>query len=153
MRMLLMICGEILRAGIGNETIHEMTGVEKMEVFFREQRLRWFRRFEKMDDERASVKADNFVVNGSKRGRPKKRRKETIEKNMLARGLKRSSAHAEDRVARRLGFKTPIHSRLRGKQAGFQEDVAYCQHSWNKWMMIFSYRDPFWKFSNIMSAC
>ena len=35
------------------------------------------------------MKAKNFVVDDSKRGRPKKRLKEAIEKGMLARGLKK----------------------------------------------------------------
>ena len=80
-----------------------MTSVEKIEKFMREQRLRWFDHFEKIDAERAPVKAELFAVNGSKRGRPKKRLKETIEKNMLARGLKKSDG--QDRAMWRLGCK------------------------------------------------
>ena len=44
-----------------------------------------------MDDERAPIKAKNFAVDGSKRGRLK-RWKEAIEKDMLARDVKRSDA-------------------------------------------------------------
>ena len=62
-----------LRDDISNETIHDMTDVEKIEEFLREQRLRWLEHMKKIDDERAPVKAKIFVVNGSKRGRPKKR--------------------------------------------------------------------------------
>ena len=87
-----MMCGKTLRDDISNGTIREMTGVEKIEKYLREQRLRWFEHMEKMDDERAPVKAKIFVANGSKRGRPKKRWKETIEKNISARGLKKSDA-------------------------------------------------------------
>ena len=54
-----------------------------------------------MDDERTPVKAKQLVVDCSKRGRPKKRWKDLIVKNMLARGLKRSSA--QDRAVWRVG--------------------------------------------------
>ena len=69
-----------------------MTNLEKIEEFLKEERLRWFEHMKKIDDERAPVKAKIFVINGSKRGRSKKRWKETIEKDILARGLKRSDA-------------------------------------------------------------
>ena len=62
-----------------------MTGV-KIENFLREQRLRWFGHLERMNDERAPVKAKNFVVKHSKIGRPRKRWKEVVEKDMLVRG-------------------------------------------------------------------
>ena len=55
-----------------------------------------------MNDERA-VKAKNFAVDGSKKGRLKKRWKEAIEKKMLARGSKKSNA--QDRAVWRLGCK------------------------------------------------
>ena len=42
-----------------------------------------------MDDERAPLKAESFVINDSKRGRPKKRWKESIKKDMLAKGFKK----------------------------------------------------------------
>ena len=45
-----------------------------------------------MDVERASMKAKSFVVDGSKRGRPKERQRNAIEKDMLGRGLKKSDA-------------------------------------------------------------
>ena len=47
--------------GISNETIREMTVVEKIEEFLREQRLRWFGCIERMDDKRALRKAKYFV--------------------------------------------------------------------------------------------
>ena len=50
-----------------------MRDVEKIEEFLREQRLQWLKYMKKIDDERAPVKAKIFVINGSKRGRPKKR--------------------------------------------------------------------------------
>ena len=34
------MCGKTLRDGISNQTIRDMTGVEKIEEFMREQRLR-----------------------------------------------------------------------------------------------------------------
>ena len=63
-----------------------MTDVEKREEFLRKQRLRCFEHIEKMDDEKAPVKAN------SERGRLKMRWKEALEKDILARGLKRSYA-------------------------------------------------------------
>ena len=45
--MLRMLRGKTLRNDISNEKIREMTGVEKIEEFLREQRLRWFEHMEK----------------------------------------------------------------------------------------------------------
>ena len=45
-----------------------------------------------MDDKRAIVKSKELVVEGSKTGRPKKRWKEVVEKDMLVRRLKRTDA-------------------------------------------------------------
>ena len=42
MKMFHMICSKTLRDGISNETFCEMTNVEKMKDFLREQSLRWF---------------------------------------------------------------------------------------------------------------
>ena len=104
MRMLHMICGKTLRDDISNKTICEMTDVEKIEEFLREQKLRWFEHTEKIDDERAPVKEKCIdLINGSKRGRFKKRWKEAIEKDTLARGLRRSDA--QDHAVWRLGCK------------------------------------------------
>ena len=36
----------------------------------RKQRLQWFGHVEKTDDERVLAKAKNFVVDGSKKGKP-----------------------------------------------------------------------------------
>ena len=69
-----------------------------------------------MDDERASVKAN------SKRGTMKKRWKKTIEKDMLARGLKRSDG--QDHTMWRLDCKT-CPPELAEKQAGFQNNEVY----------------------------
>ena len=66
MKMLRMICGKALRDGISNETIHEMTDVKKIKF------AKKFGHVERMHDESAAVKAKNFVVGGSKRGRPKR---------------------------------------------------------------------------------
>ena len=57
-----------------------MTDVEKREQFLRRQRLQWFGHIKRMDDERAPLKAKTIAVYDSKRGRPKKRWKEAIEK-------------------------------------------------------------------------
>ena len=58
--MLRMICGKTLREGINNETIHDMTGVEKIEEFLREQILRWFGHVQSEVDERAPVKSKDL---------------------------------------------------------------------------------------------
>ena len=58
----------------------------------REHRLRWFGHVERMDDEKTPIKAKNFVVEGSKKGKPKKKWKEVVEIDMLVRGLKRTDA-------------------------------------------------------------
>ena len=94
MKMLIMMCGKTFSDDISNETIREMTIVEKIEGFLSEQRLQRFGRKEKMDDQRSSVKAKSFVVNGSKRSRFKKRFKLGYrkKKEFLAKGLKRSDA-------------------------------------------------------------
>ena len=73
MTTLRMKYGKTLRDGIDNETVREMTGVESINEFLREQRLRWFRHIEKMNDKRVPMKVKNFVVDGLKRGRPNKR--------------------------------------------------------------------------------
>ena len=75
----------------------------------RKQGLRWFGHVEKMDDERTPVKAKKSVDDGSKKDRPKKRWKEVVEKDMLARGLR---TDIPDRSFWRLGGKkrlTPAH--------------------------------------------
>ena len=66
MIMFCMICEEAIRDkdGISNETIRDMTGIEKIEEFLREQRLRSFGHIERMDEKRAPVKAKKkFVLN------------------------------------------------------------------------------------------
>ena len=60
MIILCMISGKTLRDGISNEIICKMTDIEKVEEFLREQRLRWFGHKERIDDERAPVKAKKF---------------------------------------------------------------------------------------------
>ena len=59
-----------------------------------------------MDDERARVIAKNFIADSSKRGRPKKRWKEAIEKGLLIRALKKSDA--QDRAVWRLRCKNRL---------------------------------------------
>ena len=102
-KMLRMMCGKTFRDDISNETIPEMTGVEKIKKFLKEYRLQWFGHIKKINDKRALVKAKSFVVNGSKRGRPKKRWKKAIEKDFLAKCLERGDA--QDHAVWRLGCK------------------------------------------------
>ena len=69
-RMSHTICGNTLRYGMSNSTICDMTGVEKIEEFVREQRFGWFGHVKRINDERTPVKSKNFVVDGSrKRGK------------------------------------------------------------------------------------
>ena len=72
-KVLRMICGKTLRDCKKNATICKVTDAEKTEKFFKEQRLRWFGLMKRINDERTPVKAKSFVVDDSKRGRPKKR--------------------------------------------------------------------------------
>ena len=69
-RMLHIICGKTLRDGICNQTSRDMTGVKN--EFMVEQRLVWFGPVENIDNEKAPVKSKNFVVDYSKKIRPKK---------------------------------------------------------------------------------
>ena len=62
---------KVEKFGICNETIRDMTGVEKIEGFLRDEKFGWFELMEWMEDERALVKANNFVVDGSKKVRSK----------------------------------------------------------------------------------
>ena len=92
MKMLRMICGKILKNKMNNEKICEMTGVERLDEFLREKRLRWLEHMERMDEERGPVKALLLEVDGTKKGQPKKRWKEVLECDMTARGLQRLDA-------------------------------------------------------------
>ena len=65
--MLHMLYGKTLRDGISNQ--NDNHGEDK--EFTRAHRLRRFGHVERMDNERTPVKAKNFVVDGSKKGRPK----------------------------------------------------------------------------------
>ena len=92
MRMLRMICGKTLKDKMNNEKIREMTSVVRLEKFLREKRLRWLGHVERMDEERGPVKALLLEVDGTKKGRPKKRWKKVLECDMTARGLQRLNA-------------------------------------------------------------
>ena len=72
MRMLQMICGKTLKDKISKEEIREITGVERLEGFLREQTLRLLGHVERMDEERGPVKALHLEVDGTKKGRSKK---------------------------------------------------------------------------------
>ena len=50
-----------------------MTGVVRLEEFLREKRLRWLGHIEKMDEERGPVKTLLLEVDGTKKGKPKKK--------------------------------------------------------------------------------
>ena len=106
MRMLRMICGKTLKDKMNNEKICEMTGVVRLEEFLGEKRLRWLGHVERMDEERGPVKALLLVVDGTKKGRQKKRSKEVLERDMSARGLQ--WLDAQDRERWRLGCKNQL---------------------------------------------
>ena len=57
MRMLQMIRGKILKDKI-NETIREITVVERLEELLREQRLQWLGHVESMNKERDGIEVD-----------------------------------------------------------------------------------------------
>jgi len=76
MRMLHMIYGKTVRDKVRNEEIRERTGMESIEEYLREQRLRWLGLMERMDCERPQSVAMNFKIDCSKKGRSKKRWKE-----------------------------------------------------------------------------
>ena len=65
---------------------------------------------ERIDEERGPVKAQLFEVDGTKKGRPKKRWKEVLECDMTARGLQRLDA--QDRKRWQLGckYQLPLHA-------------------------------------------
>ena len=106
MRMLRMMCGKTLKDKINNEKIREMTCVERLEEFLRDQKLRWLGHVERMDEERGPVKALKLEVDGTKKGRPKKRWKKVVQSDIIARGLQRLDA--QDRERWRLGCKNRL---------------------------------------------
>ena len=106
MRMLRMIWGKTMNDKINNEKIREMTGVVRLEEFLREKRLRWLGHVKRMDEERGPVKALLLEVDGTKKGRPKKRWKEILKCAMTARGGQRLDA--QDRERWRLGCKNQL---------------------------------------------
>ena len=82
MRMLRLIWGKTLNDKITNGKVRELTGVDEMKEFLRGQRLRWLGHVERVDENRGPAKALHFQINGSKKGRPKKRWIEVLEKDM-----------------------------------------------------------------------
>ena len=97
MKMLRMICGKTLKDKMNNEKIREKTGLVRLEEFLREKRLRWLGHVDRMDEERGPVKTLLLEVDGTKKGRPKKRWKEVLECDMTARGLQRLDAQDRER--------------------------------------------------------
>ena len=87
-----MLCGKTLEDNVSNYKIREMTGVESIDEFLREQRLQWLGRVERMDKESGPAKTLHFNLDGTKTHRPKKRWKEVVEQDMTARGLQRINA-------------------------------------------------------------
>ena len=106
MRMLRMICGKTLKDKMNNEKIRKMTGIVRLKEFLREKRLRWLGHVERMDEERGPAKTLLLEVDGTKKGRPKKRWKEVLERDMTARGLQR--LEAQDRERWQIGCKNQL---------------------------------------------
>ena len=106
MRMLQMIWGKTLKDKMNNEKIREMTGVVRLEEFLREKRMRWLGHVERMDEEGGPVKALLLEVDGTKKGKPRKRWKEVLECDMTARGLQRLDT--QDRGRWQLGCKNQL---------------------------------------------
>ena len=79
--------------------------MEKIKAFMRELSLRWFGHVERKDDGRIPVKAKCLVVNGSKKGRLKRRRK-GVEKDLLVRGLRKTNV--QNRFLWKLGCKNRL---------------------------------------------
>ena len=78
-----------------------------------------------MNEERAPVNVKYFVLE-SKKDRPKKGWKEAQEKDMLARGLKRTDA--QDRSLSRFGGKKKIYPCLQEYKPGFMRNKKICQY-------------------------
>ena len=97
MKMLRMMCGKTLKDKMNNEKIREMTSIVRLEEFLIEKRLRWLGHVERMDEERDPVKVLLLKVDGTKKGRPKKRWREVLECDMTARGLQRLDAQDRER--------------------------------------------------------
>ena len=76
-----------------------------------------------MKKELHPVNAKKFVADGSKKGRPKKRWKKTIEKKNA------DYSSAQDRSYMEAWLQKSVHPGSHGKQARVQEDEAYRQHS------------------------
>ena len=87
MRMLRMTCYKTLKDRLNNERIPEMVGVEPISQFLQKQKVGWLGHLERMKPERGPVNARLFQVEGSKRGRPKKRWEEEIKKDLQMYGL------------------------------------------------------------------
>ena len=69
-----------------------------------------------MDKQRAPVKVKRFVAEDSKKGKPKKRWRDVMEKDVLVRGLKSTNAH--NHSVWMLGCKNRIISACEEKQPG-----------------------------------
>ena len=68
-----MLCGKTLKDKVSNDKIREMTVVESIIELLRERRLRWLGHVQRMDKERELVKALHFNVDGTKKGRDRRR--------------------------------------------------------------------------------
>ena len=63
MRMLRLI-RKTLKDKITNEKVRELTDVDEMKEFLREQRLRWLGHVERMDENRGPAKAVQIQIDG-----------------------------------------------------------------------------------------
>ena len=73
MRMLLMICGKILKDKMRSECIRGISRVESIMKVMESQRPRWYGHVERMTEGKAPIIARKILVHEKKIGRPKKR--------------------------------------------------------------------------------
>ena len=66
MRMLRMFCGKTPKDRVSNEKNCEMAWMESVKEVLREQRQRWLKHIERMDQERGPVNTLHFKLDGKK---------------------------------------------------------------------------------------
>ena len=88
-RRLRIFSDKTLKEKISDDKIRKMTGA--IEEFLREQRLRWLRHVERMDNEREPVKTLHFKMDGSRQTEEEMER-DGQERDMIVRGLQKMVA-------------------------------------------------------------
>ena len=92
-RMLIMICGVILKDMVKNTVIALRVGVDDLEEHLKQKRLRWFRHIARRDEEVEIKKVFELKMEGRrKRGRPVKRWIDVVEEVMKKRAVVQQDA-------------------------------------------------------------